>query len=123
MRGGGRCEEHRAEAARATRKARTPAGAGGYGRQHRTRFRRGVLRKHPYCMCDLSDHDHGSGPCPRPSTDADHWPVDRRQLLRLGLDVNDPRYGRGLCHSCHSSATARNPRQRGGWNRRSGGET
>ncbi|WP_433406947.1 hypothetical protein [Streptomyces sp. CA-146814] len=46
---------------------------------------------------------------------ADHWPLSKRELVARGLDEHDPRRGRGLCHSCHSSETARH--QPGGWNR------
>jgi 5-methylcytosine-specific restriction protein A len=98
----GRCEDHRreAEAKRGTAKQR------GYGGQHLTRFRPGVLAKDPTCVCTEEGHDH-SVPCGQPSKHADHWPLSRRELVEQGADPNDPKHGRGLCHSCHSKETAR----------------
>lgn len=75
----------------------------GYGQRHRQRFRSGVLDAQPVCVL-----------CRRaPATEADHWPRSRRQLEAAGLDADDPQYGRGLCHPCHSSETGRH--QPGGW--------
>lgn len=105
---GGRCQAHRkaAEQARGSRQAR------GYGPGHERRFRPGVLRREPLCVCE--DEAHGHGPrCLRPSTVADHWPRDRRELVRLGLDADDPQYGRGICKACHDQHTA--VAQPGGW--------
>jgi 5-methylcytosine-specific restriction enzyme A len=65
-----------------------------------------VLARDPVCVLQLPG-------CTRVATDADHWPLDRRELIAQGLDHNDPRYGRGLCHSCHSRETQR--LQGGGW--------
>jgi 5-methylcytosine-specific restriction protein A len=98
---GGRCEDHRreAEAKRGTAKQR------GYGGQHLTRFRPGVLAKDPTCVCTEEGHDHPD-PCGQPSKHADHWPLSRRELVEQRLDPNDPKHGRGLCHSCHSKETA-----------------
>lgn len=108
----GRCSTCQGEAERRRGSAR----ARGYGRAHQTRFRPGVLRKHPLCMCTdqtrTATHHHGPE-CLAPSTVADHWPRDKRELQRLGLDDNDPRYGRGLCKVCHDHHTAR--AQPGGW--------
>ena len=85
---------------------RPSAARRGYGTEHRDGFRLGVLAKDPVCVL-----------CHRaPSTHADHWPRDRRELEALGLDPNDPQYGRGLCASCDSTQTA--ARQPGGINRR-----
>lgn len=97
--GSGRCPEHqrRAEARRGSPARR------GYGREHRRRFREGVLAKNPICVLCMR----------RTATDADHYPHSRDELIELGLDPNDPQYGRGLCAPCHSSETARN--QPGGW--------
>jgi len=44
--------------------------------------------------------------CGKRATVADHYPVKRRDLVKQGLDPNDPRYGRGLCASCHARWTA-----------------
>lgn len=87
----------------------------GYTHRHRTSFRPGVLRKNPTCVCTNTAHGHDS-PCGERSTDADHWPLDRRELVARGLDPDDPKHGRGLCHSCHSKHTAQ--AQPGGWARR-----
>lgn len=37
---------------------------------------------------------------------ADHYPTDRRDLVKMGLNPNDPKYGRGLCERCHNRYTA-----------------
>lgn len=90
----------------------------GYGRQHTNRFRPGVLKRDPLCVCtdQTTTPGHNHGPeCLRPSTVADHWPRDKRELQRLGLDDNDPRYGRGLCKPCHDHHTSE--AQPGGWHR------
>jgi 5-methylcytosine-specific restriction protein A len=77
--------------------------AQGYGTEHRDRFRKGVLQRHPTCvLCQK-----------RPATEADHYPLSRRELVARGFDPDDPARGRGLCKPCHSSETARH--QPGGW--------
>lgn len=98
---GGRCPGCQAEA----EQRRGSAEQRGYGREHRARFRPGVLAKHPTCQ-------HPDG-CDQASTVADHWPRSRRELVTLGLDPDDPAYGRGLCTRHHSQETAR--LQPGGW--------
>jgi 5-methylcytosine-specific restriction protein A len=99
---GGRCPSCRAEAER----ARGSAAQRGYGHEHETRFRRGVLQRDPICIvCRQA-----------PSSVADHWPIDRRELVRRGLDPNDPKRGRGLCDGCHGRSTAE--LQPGGWHAR-----
>lgn len=71
---------------------------------HRKRFRPAVLAQDPICvLCHVAQ-----------SVVADHHPRDRRTLEDLGLDPNDPQYGRGLCTPCHNRETARN--QPAGWN-------
>ncbi|MGI5161407.1 hypothetical protein [Microbispora sp. CA-102843] len=100
---GGRCDTCKAKA----EKKRGTASQRGYGSRHRSRFRRGVLRRDPVCvLCGKARSVH-----------ADHYPLDRRELEERGLDPDDPKYGRGLCGPCHSSETAR--LQPGGWNNRS----
>lgn len=104
----GRCPGHtqQADRARGTRHQR------GYGRQHEQRFRPGVLRRDPLCVCD--DQAHGHGPqCLAQSSVADHWPLSKRELKAQGLDEHDPARGRGLCKACHDKHTAR--AQPGGW--------
>ncbi|WP_018350961.1 hypothetical protein [Longispora albida] len=52
----------------------------------------------------------------RLSAHADHYPLSLRELIEAGVDPHgDPALGRGLCHGCHSSETAR--LQPGGWHR------
>jgi 5-methylcytosine-specific restriction protein A len=108
---GGRCEAHAkaADVRRGTRHER------GYGTGHTKRFRPGVLKREPICVCVVSgQHGHGAR-CWRASSVADHWPRDRRELVAQGLDADDPQYGRGLCKQCHDAHTA--SAQPGGWNR------
>ncbi|MEW2631799.1 holin [Streptomyces sp. NPDC048389] len=85
------------------RRPRRSAAAQGYGREHEQRFRAGVLERDPVCrVCGQA-----------PSTQADHWPLSKRELKARGLDDHDPLRGRGLCAPCHSSETAKH--QPGGW--------
>lgn len=73
---------------------------------HRIRFRIGVLQRDPICVvCQVAQ-----------STEADHYPLGRDELLTQGLDPDDPRHGRGLCSPCHKRETAAH--QPGGWNAR-----
>lgn len=105
----GRCDDCKraAEARRGTATER------GYGSEHRTRFRRGVLKKNPLCVCE--DPAHGHGPkCLAPSKVADHWPLSRRELEAMGADPDDPAHGRGICKPCHDRHTS--TAQPGGWN-------
>jgi len=96
------CDDQHGQAKRKQAQRRTDAtrpspARRGYGRLHRTRFRDPILRRDPTCVLCRK----------RPSVHADHHPLTRTELLQRGLDPNDPRYGRGLCGSCHSSETAR----------------
>ena len=100
---GGRCPA----CTTAHEQRRGTAHSRGYGHHHRTRFREQVLARDPYCKLRLDG-------CQGLSTDADHHPLTRRQLVDAGLDPNDPKHGRGLCHRCHSRETATH--QPGGWN-------
>jgi 5-methylcytosine-specific restriction protein A len=44
---------------------------------------------------------------------ADHYPMERRELVASGLDPNDPRHGRGLCTECdHRQGKARQDARR-----------
>lgn len=97
---GGRCANHRREA----EQRRGTARQRGYGRRHEQRFRAGVLARDPVCVLCRN----------APSVHADHHPLSRRDLIAQGADPDDPRHGRGLCTSCHSSETAQH--QPGGWN-------
>ncbi len=107
----GRCVEHDREA----EQRRGSSSERGYGQAHRAAFRKAVLTKHPICRCTGPCENHGAE-CWQPSKHADHYPRDKRELRRLGLNEHDPAYGRGLCASCHSVHTART--QPGGWNAR-----
>ena len=70
----------------------------GYNTAGHKAFRTLVLHRDPICvLCDVAV-----------ATDADHYPIDRKQLVLLGMDPNDPENGRGLCHECHSKETAAN---------------
>lgn len=62
-----------------------------------------MLERDPICVVCLV----------RVSTVADHYPRSKRELEQLGLDSNDPQYGRGLCKRCHDRSTAE--RQPGGF--------
>lgn len=69
----------------------------GYDAQHEEHFRRNVLQQHPICcLCQQM-----------PSIVADHYPHSRKALVRMGLDPNNPDYGRGLCVSCHNAHTSK----------------
>jgi 5-methylcytosine-specific restriction enzyme A len=107
--GQGRCPQHRAEA----EAKRGTARQRGYGTRHTRTFRAGVLKRDPTCTCTPDHPAHEGKPCTHPSTVADHWPKDRRQLVAEHLDPNDPAHGRGLCASCHGWQTALH--QPGGW--------
>lgn len=100
---GSRCPAH----VKAADQSRGTATERGYNTRGHRAFRRAVLTRDPICvLCGL-----------RPSTVADHHPRSRRQLISLGMNPNDPAYGRGLDKGCHDSETARN--QPAGWNKRS----
>ena len=97
---GSRCPHHRREADR----ARGTSHERGYStRGHTKVFRPQVIARNPICVeCNAA-----------PSTIADHFPRSRKELIALGLNPNDPQYGRGLCKTCHDRSTAR--LQPGGW--------
>lgn len=69
----------------------------GYDKRHEYQFRRPILERDPIC-CVCND---------RPSVVADHYPIDRVDLVKAGENPNDPRHGRGLCKRCHDQHTAR----------------
>lgn len=96
----GRCDRHRREADR----ARGTAHQRGYGTRHRNTFRAAVLARDTHCQWP---------DCTEPATEADHWPLSRRELVDRHLDPDDPQHGRGLCSDHHKQATATN--QPGGW--------
>ena len=77
----------------------------GYGHTHRTRFRTEVLERDRLCVLCRR----------REATVADHYPLDRKTLVTMGLDADDPQYGRALCTRCHDQHTATHAP--GGWYR------
>jgi len=91
---GGRCPTHRREArqARVSNKVNSTRG--------HLAFRDAVLTRDVVCV--IPD-------CVQWATVADHYPRDRKTLVDLGLNPNDPQYGRGLCsvhHNQHTAATS-----------------
>ena len=96
----GRCPHCRATADRARRPHGNPYATEG----HRS-FRHQVLTRDPICVACLRAR----------ATVADHHPHERRDLIDMGLNPNDPQYGRGLCKPCHDSWTARTA---SGWSNR-----
>lgn len=95
-----RCVQHRREAER----RRGSAADRGYTSKGHRQFRREVLSRDMTCkLCEIEI-----------ATEADHYPHSRKELIALGLNPNDPQYGRGLCQPCHARHTAR--AQPGGWN-------
>ena len=106
--GRGKCPECAAKA----ESKRRPNGNPYSTSAHRLGFRAPVLAMQPYCQC-AGDCARHVGLCAQPSTVADHWPTERRDLVDAGLDPNDPRYGRGLCVTCHNRWTAQS--SPGGW--------
>ena len=106
----GQCPACRAQADRARRPDGNPYATAGH-----KAFRAEVLARDPYCVC-RGECEHHVGQCGKPSTVADHDPVERRDLVDQGLDPNDPKYGRGKCKHCHDARTART--SKGGWNNR-----
>lgn len=97
---GGRCPEHSKQARRAR------VGNDVYSSSGHRDFRTAVLQREPVCSRCRNAR----------ATVADHYPYSRRELVDAGLNPNDPQYGRGLCHQCHSIETAKH--QPGGWNAR-----
>ena len=81
-----------------------------HGNPYNTRghqwFRSRVLARDPRCTCTGQCGRH-TGLCGKPSTVADHYPTERVDLIAMGLDPNDPQYGRGICKACHDAKTAR----------------
>ena len=108
--GSAQCEKHR----RDTERERGTSAERGYNSAvWRKRTRPTVLRRDPFCTCTAEDchPEHpGDGRCMRVSTDVDHHPESRRELVARGADPNDPKFSRGMCHSCHSRKTARERR-------------
>lgn len=96
---GGRCPAHATQARRARISNKVYNTAGHHA------FRDAVLTRDVVCVIPG---------CVQWATVADHYPRDRKTLVDLGLNPNNPAYGRGLCHQHHSTETAQH--QPGGWN-------
>ena len=112
---GGRCEE----CYRKHDRARGTAAERGYNSRRWEGTKRTIRKRDPFCTCDAGDHGHASFACMHLTEVADHYPKTRKQLLEEGVrDPDKPEFCRGLCKSCHSRATAKNPETRGGWNAR-----
>jgi 5-methylcytosine-specific restriction protein A len=107
---GGRCPEHRSEA----EQRRGTARQRGYGGRTWQNARRAVLNRDPNCVCTDDGHGH-NGQCGQPSTVADHYPDERRDLVAAGVpDPDAPGRMRGICADCHNrKSAAMTP---GGWN-------
>lgn len=88
---------HKAPAKRAV-DPRAAERAKPYGRKWREGPRKACLQRDPVCtVCGLA-----------PSTVADHHPLERAELLELGVEDCDAlAYLRGVCASCHSRKSAR----------------
>jgi 5-methylcytosine-specific restriction enzyme A len=108
--GKGKCPDCR----RAADASRRPQGNPYGGRGHRV-FREGVLARDPRCVCPVDCGTHAFL-CGAVSTVADHYPIERVDLVAMGLDPNAPSRGRGLCKRCHDAKTART--RPSGWNTR-----
>ena len=96
--GRGRCATCRTRADRTRRPDGNPYATAGH-----QRFREAVLARDPICVLCMAAH----------ATVADHYPIERRDLVSTGLDPNDPTRGRGLCKPCHDRWTAES--SPGGW--------
>lgn len=116
-RDGGKCDDCHRAAVNARSAARPSPAQRGYTGKHRSTFRPGVLDKNPTCVCTETWCPH-EGECGEPSVIADHHPHGRKELIAMGENPDDPKWGRGLCRSCDSRQTAR--RQPGGWNQAAG---
>ena len=67
-----------------------------YATKGHQQFREQVLARNPVCVvCRVSR-----------STVADHYPTERKELVDMNENPNDPKFGRGLCKSCHDKHTA-----------------
>lgn len=97
---GGRCPAHTREADR----RRGTSWERGYSTRGHQAFRNAVIMRDIVCVeCALAL-----------ATVADHYPRTRVELIELGMNPNDPQYGRGLCKPCHDRHTALT--SPGGWN-------
>lgn len=96
-----RCERHETEA-----KQKHWAKTRAYSSKGHRAFRTAVLKRDPICVICHT----------RFSEVADHYPMERTELIEAGLNPNDPARGRGLCVPCHNSWTSQS--HPSGWNDR-----
>ncbi len=110
---GGRCGACKAQTRRTTDERRGTAAKRGYGGAHWANARAACLRRDVLCTCVLDGHGHGAR-CYAAATVADHDPVERKELVRQGVEDPDAvEFLRGKCAPCHNRRTARvTP---GGW--------
>lgn len=97
---GGKCAKHKAQQRARSDDTRGTSRQRGYDEHHARTFRTVVLTRDPDCVIPG---------CLHRSEHADHYPHARRELVDLGLNPNDPRYGRGLCQHHHNQHTADRP--------------
>ena len=91
--GAGTCPTCRAQGDRARRPNGNPYASAG----HRA-FRRAVLQRDPLCVC-TGECGHHDTPCLAPSVVADHWPIERGDLLELGFRSRVPALSRPGDHA------------------------
>ena len=63
-----------------------------------------LLALHPYCQCEGCKAHKGL--CTQKATIADHYPLERFELIAEGKDPNALCYMRALCKKCHDIKTA-----------------
>lgn len=68
------------------------------------RARAKLLALHPYCQCEGCKAHKGL--CTQKATIADHYPLERFELIAEGKDPNALCYMRALCKKCHDIKTA-----------------
>jgi 5-methylcytosine-specific restriction protein A len=91
------CPRHRRASQRAYDQERGTSAQRGYGAAWRRR-RESFLARNPTCV-----------DCGAPATDADHDPVERRELVaRRDPDPDADRHLKARCGRCHKSRTRRN---------------
>lgn len=94
---GGKCSPCKTKQRKHADQQRGTASARGYGRDHEQHFRLPILQRDGYTCVDCG----GFG------DRADHDPVERRDLVALGMDPNSPDHGVTRCEGCHNSKTAK----------------